>query len=182
MNAATYPLNYIRRKAISTALKYKVFIVEDNNTCQMMLENYLTKMPNLEQDKKPNLEIHTFETGKECLEAMYMKPNIVILDYYLDENNPDAENGLVILKKIKDQYPSTKVIVMSGQESVMVTAELFNKGASDYISKEHYGIVRVGQSVLRVITEIEAEKKLKNKIVFINLIMLVVGVLIGLFL
>ncbi|MCB0408799.1 MAG: response regulator [Flavobacteriales bacterium] len=161
--------------------KYNVFIVEDNQTSQMFLENYLQKMPNHPQNKKPNLEIKSFETGEQCLKAMEtLRPDIVILDYYLDETDPNAINGLETLKKIKAYSPSTKVIIMSGQENVMITAELYNKGASDYISKEHYGIVRVAQSLLRLINEIEIERKNKTKNAIYGLLVLLIGFALGL--
>lgn len=179
MTTTTFGKSHTRNQTITSASTYKVFIVEDNNTNQMMLENYLKKLPNCDYDNKPNLEIFSFGTGKECLDAMYMKPDIIILDYYLDESNPDAENGLIILKKIKAVHPSTKVIVMSGQESVMVTAELFNKGASDYVSKEHYGVVRVEQSILRLIAEIEFEKGKRSRNLVYAFLVFLIGVAIG---
>ncbi|MGE0560453.1 MAG: response regulator [Flavobacteriales bacterium] len=175
----TLDKSYKRNKTIISDSTYKVFIVEDNNTSQMMLENYLRKLPNCEFDKKPNLEIFSFATGKECLNAMYIKPDIIILDYYLDESNPDAENGLTILKKIKAIHPSTKVLIMSGQENVMVTAELFNKGASDYVSKEHYGVVRVGQSILRLISEIEFERRKRSRNLIYGILVFLIGVTVG---
>lgn len=179
MTTTTFDNSHARNKTMTSASSYKVFIVEDDNINQMMLENYLKKMPNCDHDKKPNLEIFSFGTGQECLDAMYIKPDIVILDYYLDESNPDAENGLIILKKIKAIHPLTKVLIMSGQENVMVTAELFNKGASDYVSKEHYGVVRVGQSILRLISEIEFERKKRSRNLVYGTLVFLIGVAVG---
>ena len=90
MTTTTFSKSHTRNQTITSASTYKVFIVEDNKTNQMMLENYLKKLPNCDYDNKPNLEIFSFGTGKECLDAMYMSPDIIILDYYLDESNPDA--------------------------------------------------------------------------------------------
>lgn len=184
MNSAT-TYHHIQQKkkskTIPNTLKYKVFIVEDNRSSQMFLESYLSKMPNCPHDKKPNLDIYSFNSGEECLDAINLNPDIVILDFYLDETNSEAANGLHILKQIKKKRPSTKVIIMSGQENVMVTAELYNKGASDYISKEHYGVVRVGQSILRLISEIEEEKKKRSRSFLLGLMILFFGILIGLY-
>ncbi|MCB9363820.1 MAG: response regulator [Flavobacteriales bacterium] len=173
--------NKKRTRTSSSTPKYKIFIVEDNHSSQMFLEKYLNTMPNCPHDKKPNLEIVSFDTGEECLLAMNQNPDIVILDFYLDESNTEALNGLQILKKIKSKPRAPKVIVMSGQENVMVTAELYNKGASDYISKEHYGIVRVGQSIIRLINELELEKKKRSRNILIGFIIFIIGLLSGLY-
>lgn len=181
--ATTYQYTPLRKRSKTShaSATYKIFIVEDNHSSQMFLENYLIKMPNCPHDKKPNLEIFSFDSGEACLASMGLNPDIVILDFYLDETNEKAVNGLQVLKQIKNKSSTPKVIIMSGQENVMVTAELYNKGASDYISKEHYGVVRVGQAVLRLINEIETEKKKRSTNILIGLILLMFGLLIGLF-
>ena len=171
------------KRILGSGSTYKIFIVEDNHISLMQLEKYLSNMSSCPNDKKPNLNIYSFETGEECISAMYLKPDIVILDFYLDEADPKAPNGLEVLKKIKAKNPSTKVVIISGQDSVMLTAELYNQGADDYISKEHYAFSRVERSVLNLIDKIEEERKSKNRRFLITGIMLmlltiIIGVLI----
>lgn len=168
------------KKLISKSSEnYTVFIVEDNYPNRMLLENYLSRLPNCSFDKKPNLDIFTFESGEFCLESD-IRPDIVILDYYLDEANNKAMDGLTVMKEIKKLNPDAKIIIMSGQESVMITAELFNAGASDYVSKEHSCIVRIEQSLLRMITEIRAKKKQRNRNIALSILLFGLGVIAGL--
>ena len=53
-----------------------IFLVDDNAFYLKNLE--------ITFSKKPYYNIVTFETGELCLEKMSLKPDIIILDYYLN--------------------------------------------------------------------------------------------------
>jgi len=89
-------------------------------------------------------------------------------------------NGMDVLKKIRRKWPNTRIIVISGQQNVMITAALLNNGASDYVSKEHNAIARIEQSVTRLITEKEQKNIQYNRNLLIGFFVLLLGVLIGL--
>ena len=111
--------------------------------------------------------------------SLHLKPDIVVLDHYLDEQNVDAMNGLNVLKKIKSVRPKTKVIAMSGQDSVIITSEFFHNGADDYVSKEHSCNTLVEHSVVRLIHLIEKEKKANNQRLIVIIILFVLSFLVG---
>ena len=66
----------------------KIFIVEDDLFYQTMLFGVL-KLRNFKHVKK-------MATGKECLENLYLKPDVIILDYSLSDMN-----GVELFKQIK---------------------------------------------------------------------------------
>ena len=168
-------------KTKSAQFNYTIFIVEDSNTTRMWLQNFLERMPNCKDELRPNCEVISFETGEECLSNLDLKPDIIILDYFLDDTDQDAENGLIVLRKIKKVLPRAQVIMMSNQQNVMVTSELFSSGAFDYISKEHYANARVEQSVLKAIEHIKSNKKVTQANNRLNLMLFLLGVIAGSF-
>ncbi len=101
----------------------KIFVVEDDLFYGELLKRHLSL--------NPDNEVHLFKTGKECLDKLYQKPDIVSLDYGL----PDMP-GDKVLKKIKEDYPELPVIIVSGQEDIKTAVELLRGGAYDYFVKD----------------------------------------------
>lgn len=165
--------------------EYTIFVVEDSDIYRMVLNRFLSKMTNVDLSDKPDCEILSFASGEECLAMMEKKqPDIVVMDYYLHGNNkPNGHpmDGLQLLKEIKKRSPRTEVLVLSQQEDVLITAELFNQGAAAYISKEPQGQNRVQNVVLETIKKLEKQKKEKRKRVMMIIIALVLGMAIGAF-
>ncbi len=101
----------------------RIFAVEDDPLyCKL-----LTYIFNL----NPDFEYTIFKTGKECLDALHLKPAIITLDYSL----PDM-SGEEILRSIKAFDPQIMVIIVSAQEEVDTAVQLLRLGAFDYISKD----------------------------------------------
>ena len=106
----------------------KIFLVDDDKAYLYALGFHLKK--------EMHHKIYCYETGEECLENLHLNPEIVILDYYLNTTKPDAMNGLETLKLIKKRKPKTKVIMLSGQETLGIAASSLKIGAFTYVIKD----------------------------------------------
>ncbi len=154
---------------------YTIFVVEDSDIYRMVLERSLNRMPNADLSNKPNCAIYSFSSAEGCLEQLEKKtlPDIVVLDYFLNEENANAMNGLELLKEIKKRSPKTEVLILSAQKDVLITAELFNQGAAGYIPKEPQGQNRVQNAVLHSIGKIE-KQRISNRNKNITIIVLLI--------
>jgi two-component system, NtrC family, response regulator AtoC len=125
---------------------FKVFIVEDDTWYGSMLQHYLSL--------NPEYEIKRFESPSDFFAHLHENPDVVTLDYSL----PDCDGGEV-LKKIKQQNPDTRVIVISGQEDVATAINLLKNGAFDYIVKDEETKDRLWNSIknLREISSLKQE-------------------------
>ncbi len=101
----------------------KIFVVEDNELYAKMTNHHLSL--------NPDNEVEIFRKGKECLDNLYKRPDLIFLDYSL----PDL-SGIEVLRKIKQTHPEIPVIIVSGQEDVSTAVELLKEGAYDYIVKD----------------------------------------------
>ena len=101
----------------------KIFVVEDDTIYGEVLRHHLSL--------NPANEVVLFRTGKECLENLYQKPDVISLDYML----PDI-SGERCLQKIKADYPDLPVIIVSGQEDVRTAINLLRLGVYDYLVKD----------------------------------------------
>jgi DNA-binding NarL/FixJ family response regulator len=118
-----------------------LFIVDDNALMLTGLKNYLTTRFG------KDLCITTFLTGESALKKIDSTTNIVILDYYLEN-----ENGNEILKSIKEINPKTEVIMLSGNEDMGVAIDAFRKGATDYVVKGDKAWKKISHVILDIIT------------------------------
>lgn len=107
------PSNHIQR----------VFIVEDDPIYQHLVKYAF--------ERDIGNEIHLFKNGKDCINNLYLKPDVVSLDYTL----PDMD-GSEVLKRIKSFDQSIKVVILSGQNDISTAIELLKAGAYDYIVKD----------------------------------------------
>ena len=103
--------------------KTKIFVVED--------DAFYSKMMNHKLSMDSELEITIFNDGQSFLNKLHQKPTIITLDHSL----PDI-SGLELLKKIKKDYPTIPVIVLSSQELIVTALEMLQFGAYDYIIKD----------------------------------------------
>ncbi len=106
----------------------KIFIIDDEPLLSEMLSDFL-------QEKSPTLEIQSFLTGESSLPHLKEKPDVVILDYYLNSKEKDAANGIDILKEIKKQNKTLPVIMLSSQENYSTAAKTIMHGAIHYVKK-----------------------------------------------
>lgn len=102
---------------------FKIFIVDDNELYAKASQHHLSL--------NPDNEVDSFNTGKDCINNLYTKPNMIFLDYSL----PDI-SGIEVLRKIKQSYSEIPVVIVSGQEDVSTAVELLKEGAYDYIVKD----------------------------------------------
>ncbi|MFN3530614.1 MAG: sigma-54-dependent transcriptional regulator [Bacteroidia bacterium] len=102
----------------------RIFIVEDEPIYQKTIK-YIVEL-------NPDNEVHCFSSGKECVNNLHKRPDIITLDYFL----PDM-SGAEILKHIKSFDPEIYVIMLSGQTDVSTAVKLLKNGAYDYITKDN---------------------------------------------
>ena len=101
----------------------RIFAVEDDTSYGKFLSYVL--------GLNPDFEIKLYNSGKECLDNLHLKPQIITLDYSL----PDM-TGEDVLRQIREFDPSIHVIIISGQEDISTAIDLLKLGAYDYISKD----------------------------------------------
>jgi DNA-binding NtrC family response regulator len=133
-----------------------IFLVDDDKM-------FLTPLKHVLLEKiKPEIEITTFSDGEECVKRLDEKPDIVILDYYLNGANPEAMNGIDVLRHIKDESKETMVLMLSAQDNVEVAAHCVKHGAYDYVTKSESAFIRVENSVNNIISKIILSRQKKD--------------------
>ena len=133
--------------------KIKLFLVDDDPLYLKMLE------VELQQDN--DYKIQTFETGEACIASLSWKPDVIILDYLLDNLDKTAMNGIEVLDRIKSQYPDMPVVMLSAQDKIEVAVNCMHHNAFDYIVKSETAFIRLRKAI-SVITHIKKTEKALN--------------------
>ncbi|OYU97028.1 MAG: regulator [Bacteroidetes bacterium B1(2017)] len=101
---------------------YKIFVVEDDT----WYRNFLSYTLQL----NPDYEVISFDNGKDCLNNLHQKPDLITIDYSLP-----GMNGAELIKRIKEVDEQIQLIVISGQDDVGTAVELLKLGVFDYLIK-----------------------------------------------
>lgn len=103
----------------------KVLLVDDDSIDRMQVRRQLRQL-------ELTLSLAEAETGQQALAMLAAEPyDIVFLDYQLP-----GETGLTVLHTIRERWPETAVIVMTGQGDELLAVEVMKAGASDYCPKD----------------------------------------------
>ena len=126
--------------------KYNIILVDDDFIFLEMLKESLTD--------NSDYNIVAFQTGEECLNHMHLNPDVIVLDYYLNSENPDAKDGLEILKEIHTINPQAKVIILSGQEDGNLVYDFVRENATNYVVKDNNAFTSVKNAIKDILKTI----------------------------
>lgn len=126
-----------------------IFIVEDNEIYAKTLHYQLSV--------NPVHQVEVFSSGKEFLENIDRRPDLITLDYRL----PDM-NGIEILRRVQKEIPGTPVIVISGQEDVDTAVGLLKEGIYDYIVKNENTKDRIWNALQHVKEKMELTDEIER--------------------
>ena len=116
-----------------------LFIVDDDETVRIIFKKKFAS--------SSRYKVSYFKTGEQCLQNMDKNPDIVILDFHLNSESPEAEDGLEILKKIQKIDNSIKVIILSSQTHYSKAAQTLVGGAVEYVVKNNDAFDKVEKIV-----------------------------------
>lgn len=141
-----------------------IFLVDDEPIQNEMLKDYLSE--------RFLYDIRVYDNGEEALQNMHLKPEIMVLDYHLNSSKSGAKNGVEILKDVKDRYPDTQVIILSGQDKIDVAVDSMKFGAYDYVVKGETAFSRM-ENTMNNVSELHKMKTVnrayKNTIIFLSI-------------
>ena len=124
----------------------RIFVVEDDPMYRRMV-TYVMEL-------NPDHEVIAFETGKDCINNLHLKPSVISLDYTL----PDM-TGEEVMRKIKSFNKDIGIIILSGQQDISTAVKLLREGAYDYITKDNETRDRLFNAVSRLKSQIELKQE-----------------------
>lgn len=91
--------------------------------------------------------VKSFYSGEACLNALHMKPDLIVLDHQLATKNNNQLNGIQTLEKIKNTDHDVPVIVLTAHGSDELYEAFLEKGAERFLTKDDYFIDSLMDSI-----------------------------------
>jgi DNA-binding NtrC family response regulator len=132
--------------------KILIFLVDDD---ELFLKSLV-----IDFEESTESVIKTFSTGESCLANISENPDVIILDYYLNNVKKDAINGLETLDRIKEANPQIPVIILSSQDKIEVAVNCMKHQAFDYIVKSETAFLRLQKAITTIFHFQKIEKAL----------------------
>lgn len=101
-----------------------VWVIDDDQSIRWVLEKAF---------KQAGMQVTCFASGDEALQLLADQaspPNAIISDIQMP-----GENGISVLEKIKEKYPTTPVIIITAFSDLDTTVASFKGGAFEYLQK-----------------------------------------------
>jgi two-component system response regulator AtoC len=124
----------------------RIFVVEDNEFFATLIKQKLEL-----NDKN---EVTLFFNGDDFRKSLHLNPDIVVLDYNLPN-----DNGIDLLKEIKNFNDDIRTILLSGQEKVEIVIEAFENGAEEYIKKDDNALTMLDLKVQKHSSNVNLRKE-----------------------
>ena len=102
--------------------KNRILIVDDD---EVVRRSYLRSLESISRN------IEDASNGEEALQTMEQNPFDVVL---LDLRMP-GQDGLSVLRTIKQKWPESEVVIITGYPTVASAKEAVRLGAYDYVPK-----------------------------------------------
>jgi len=102
--------------------KTKILVVDDEEVVRLSHIRTLASI---------HCDVEVVRDGKDALQVMEQRPADVVL---LDLRMPGMD-GMTVLKMIKQRWPETEVVIITGYPNIDTAKEAVRLGAYDYLAK-----------------------------------------------
>jgi len=100
----------------------RILVIDDDRDMCLLLKHFLTRK---------GYEVTEMYNGKKALDYLdSAQPDLIMSDLRLEDMD-----GIELLKKTKEKYPSVPVIIMTGYSDVKTSVNAIKLGAFDYVTK-----------------------------------------------
>lgn len=127
---------------------FTISLIEDN-------QFYLRGIAQHIKNAIPNIKLTAFSRSSSFLTSLRHKPEIAIVDFNLDDRS-DME-GIELIRELKFKSPNTKIIVLTGEQSISTAVKCLNEGVMDYVIKEDKAIDKIADEIKQVMSELLKE-------------------------
>ncbi len=109
-----------------------IFFVDDDKMIINLLEYTF--------QSRQQYDVRSFISGEDCLEAIDLEPDLIVLDHQLAGAGESKMDGIETLEKIKHVNREIPVIVLTAYGTDELSDEFISKGAARFLTKDDYFI------------------------------------------
>ena len=108
-------------------MKAKILVVDDDPQIRDLLTTFL---------ERSGYETETAVSAQSAIARLQAgEYDVILTDKNMPDGSGDAEAGMILLKYVKENVPSSEVIMITGFATIETAIEAMKMGAFDYIMK-----------------------------------------------
>ena len=130
-----------------------VFVVDDNKVYRELIGAKIEMLP--------NVQVEIFESAEEALKEQHRQPKLILLDLYLDGENPNALSGHKAIEKFSEVENPPKIILISGDYNYELLKEYTSFRNLDHVLKSELSnkVLEQKVSAALLVEPVEVEDK-----------------------
>ena len=108
----------------------QIAVADDHPVVLSAIKNELARLPQFRI-------VLLAQTGEELLKALQRTPcEIVVTDFAMPSEEKEEADGFVLIKRLRAEHPSSKIIVYTAMNNSAVIKRLYRMGVFSVISKK----------------------------------------------
>lgn len=131
--------------------KIKIIVIEDDAYYAKLLEKHIGHHLTREEAEL-EYDIRIYQTAQDALQNLEKDTDIVIMDYYLENDNGEVLfPGLDLLRTIKSYCEHCKTVVVSADDNQELTMKLFREGIYEFVVKDKNATDNLSTTLRKII-------------------------------
>ncbi len=131
--------------------KIKIIIIEDDIYYTELLSRHIANHL-IREESGLAYDIQTYRSAQECLEHLEKDVDIIVMDYYLENDQGDIPfPGTDLLQAIQNYCPAARTVVMSADDTVELPIQLFDQGIYEFIVKDKQATEKLSAALRKMI-------------------------------
>ncbi len=116
-----------------------VFLVEDDKFMRELIKRKI--------ESKSNAIVMAFPSAEEALCRMHLHPDLIMLDFFLDSDNPENMNGHEAVTAFRKVDPEVPVLFVSaeGNENMLVDYQQYR--SIPHITKSPFNLAHLHETI-----------------------------------
>ncbi len=133
---------------------YKVFALDDDPVFLEALRERIStlRLPGV------SFVLETFSSREALYSNLNSSPQIVLLDYFLDEEQGTV-SGQQVLFELRSHAVDVPVIILTSLKDVRKAVMLLKAGATDFVVKNSYWWDNLEKALFNVVGDLKAKRK-----------------------
>ena len=126
-----------------------ILIVDDDASYLKSLTNAL----------KRDFSVMTASALEEAKDLLGSGIRLILLDIRLNDADPSNQDGIVLLKLVKAEWPDIPVVLMTAYGDIDIAVEAMKLGAADFVQKTKVDVREFKKTIRNVLEKSKLQKK-----------------------
>ncbi|ELR69139.1 hypothetical protein C900_05419 [Fulvivirga imtechensis AK7] len=131
-----------------------VFVVDDDPFFLQIINTHFSKLElrSNSSGEAFKFKVKNFATGKSCLDNLHLNPDLILLNFFINNGLPNAISGKDTLDNIIEANPNQKVLILN-DINVNLRNAFVENGLRDYIIQDKEALEELTRLIINILNQ-----------------------------